>query len=314
LKDNLLKLRNRIANTDVLFIGMLLAISGTFLFSLKPILIKQAYALSVSSEQLITLRMFIAAPFYIAVFIFMWRRNPERHAAIKRRIPAITALGILGYFIASYLDLLGLNYITAQLERVVLFCFPTIVVLLSKFLLKKPLPKNIWLLLGMSYSGILIIFGHDLMTLGSNVTFGVSLVFISAFAFAFYVIYSKPLMSETGSQAFTSIAMLAASTAIAIWSIWSVPKGGLMVSVEAYFLATLLAIFCTFIPSLLIAAAIQRIGPEFTSIVGTCGPVITSVLAVLLLGEAFTMYHFIGLLLVSSAIGMMLITDRAKNK
>lgn len=309
-----LNLKNRItsiAQSDALFIGVLLAISGTFLFSLKPILIKQAYALSLSSEQLITLRMIIAAPFYFAVFLFMWFRKPERRIAIKRKLPAIAGLGVLGYFIASYLDLLGLQYITAQLERVVLFCFPTIVVLLSKFLLKKPLPNNIWLLLGMSYSGILVIFGHDLVTLGADVIQGVSLVFFSAFAFAFYIIYSKPLMVDTGSQVFTSIAMLAASAVIFVWAFGRLPTDALMVSTEAYLLATLLAIFCTFIPSLLIAAAIQRIGPELTSIVGTCGPAITSILAVFLLGEAFTIYHFVGLLLVMSAIGLMLKTNHA---
>lgn len=254
--------------------------------------------------------MIIAAPLYIAVFIYMWQRNPERRTAIKSKLPVIAGLGVLGYFIASYLDLLGLQYITTQLERVVLFCFPTIVVLLSKFLLKKPLPNNIWLLLAMSYCGILVIFGHDLVTLGSNVVYGVSLVFISAICFAFYVIYSKPLMSETGSQVFTSIAMLAASTAIFIWSLFSLPIGSLLVTPNAYFVVAVLSIFCTFIPSLLVAAAIQRIGPEFTSIVGSCGPAMTSVLAVFILGEAFTVYHFIGLVLVMSSIGLMLKTNR----
>jgi drug/metabolite transporter (DMT)-like permease len=288
-----------------LLTGMLLALAGTFLFSLKPILIKYAYEYGLSSEQVIALRMVFAAPFYIGVIIFYWRKNAEKRTEYVSHLLPVIGLGILGYFIASYLDLLGLQYISAQLERVVLFCFPTIVVLMSYFFLKTRLPKNIWWVLGGSYAGILLIFGHDLTTFGTEVALGTGLVFLSAVAFAIYVLCSKPIITKIGSQMFTSIAMMAASVAILVFFAFTQDISGLLVSNKAYLLVAALAFFCTVIPSLLVAEAIGIIGPEQTSIVGTCGPAITSVCAVFLLDEAFTIYHGLGLTLIIFAVGSM---------
>jgi drug/metabolite transporter (DMT)-like permease len=281
------------------------------MFSLKPILIKQAYELNISSEQVIALRMLFAMPFYIGVVWYQWAKNKDTRPSYRQHLLPIVMLGVLGYFIASYLDLLGLQYISAQLERVVLFCFPTLVVFMSFFFFKTELPKNIWIILGMSYGGILLIFAHDLTTLGSNVALGTGLVFLSAIAFAVYVLWSKPLMGKVGSQMFTSIAMLGASVAIFVYFVSTQAMSGLQVSNQAYLLIACLALFCTVIPSLLVAKAISSIGPERTSIVGTCGPVITSVLAVILLGEAFTIYHGAGIILIIAAVSMMLKKEKA---
>nr|WP_136249882.1 DMT family transporter [Ningiella ruwaisensis] len=283
---------------------MLLALSGTFLFSLKPIVIKYAYAEGLSSAQVICLRMLFSLPFYAGVLIYYYFKKPERRKVVVKHIIPVAVLGILGYFVASYLDLLGLNYISAQLERVVLFCFPTIVVLMSAIFFNTKLPKNIWLVLAMSYCGILLIFAHDITTLGSEVALGTGLVFLSAIAFSVYVLWSKPLMLKMGSQVFTSIAMIAASVVIFTFFTVSESLSSLAVSKEALLICAALAFFCTVIPSLLVAEAIQRIGPERTSIAGTSGPVITSILAVVFLEEAFTMYHLTGLVLIIIAIGL----------
>lgn len=293
-------------------IGLCFALAGTFMFSLKPILIKYAYALGLNSEQVIALRMIIAMPFYLTLAVYFWVKKSEKRATYKVWIWKVSGLGVLGYFIASYLDLLGLQYISAQLERVVLFCFPTIVVVLSYFVFKTKLPKNIWLVLGMSYAGILIIFGHDLTTLGEDVLLGTFLVFISAVAFAIYVLFSKAIITQVGSQMFTSIAMLAASVCILLYFVATQPVRSLLVSAEQYLVVAAVAIFCTVIPSLLVAEGIHRIGPERTSIVGTSGPAITSVLAVFLLGEAFTIYHGIGLGLIMLSIGLMIKPTKPK--
>ncbi|MDT0594926.1 DMT family transporter [Glaciecola petra] len=276
------------------------------MFSLKPILIKYAYELGLNSEQVIALRMIIAMPFYLSLAIYFWVKKQDKRVTYKAWIWKISGLGVLGYFIASYLDLLGLQYISAQLERVVLFCFPTIVVVLSYFIFKTKLPKNIWLLLAMSYAGILIIFGHDLKTLGDEVLLGTFLVFISAVAFAIYVVFSKAIITQVGSQMFTSIAMLAASVVILVYFVATQPIQSLFVNIEQFAVVASVAIFCTVIPSLLVAEGIHRIGPERTSIVGTSGPAITSVLAVFLLDEAFTGYHGLGLALIMASIGLMI--------
>ncbi|WP_371192807.1 DMT family transporter [Glaciecola sp. SC05] len=288
-----------------------MALAGTFMFSLKPILIKYAYAAGLSSEQVITLRMIFAMPFYLGVVFFYWSKNSAKRTSYIQHIIPVAGLGVLGYFIASYLDLLGLQYISAQLERVVLFCFPTIVVLMSYFFFKTKLPKNIWLLLGMSYAGILLIFGHDLSTLGPEVAKGTALVFLSAVAFAIYVLWSKPIIGKIGSQIFTSLAMLSASLAIFIFFMATEDINSLIVPIDAYALVAALAFFCTVIPSLLVAEAIHKIGPERTSIVGTSGPAITSLFAVVWLGESFTIYHGAGLTLIMIAVGLMMKKPKA---
>lgn len=286
--------------------GFIFAIAGTFLFSLKPIVIKYAYEAALTSEQIIALRMLFSLPFYLIVGFLAWRRKPARQTAVKQHVPKILILGVLGYFIASYLDILGLQYISAQLERIVLFCFPIMVVVLSAIFFKTPLPKNIGWLLGLSYAGILLIFGHDLTTLGNNVTAGTLLVFIGALCFSVYVLWGKPIITLVGSQLFTSIAMAGASFAVLALFLVTQPISNLVVSPHSYFIILLLAIVCTVIPSLLVAEGINRIGPEQTSIVGTFGPAATSVFAVYLLDEPFTGYHFAGLSLVIAAIVLML--------
>ncbi|MDN4502528.1 DMT family transporter [Alteromonadaceae bacterium BrNp21-10] len=285
--------------------GLLLALAGTFMFSVKPILIKQAYLLDLTSVQVMTLRMLFSLPFYLLVAGFSWYKYQDKRPAYRSNLLLVAVLGILGYYVASFLDLLGLQYISAQLERVVLFCFPTIVVVMSRVFFKTPISKRIWPLLGLSYGGILLIFGHDMMTLGGQVAVGTALVFGSAISFAIYVLWSKPLMSKIGSQMFTSIAMIAAS--IAIFSHFAVtqPLVVLNVPLTALILTAAIALFCTVIPSFLVAEAINKIGPERTSIVGTCGPVITSFIAVIWLGEAFTWFHFGGLTMVILAVALM---------
>lgn len=286
--------------------AILLALAGTFMFSMKPILVKQAYLLGIDSNQLITLRMLFAAPIYFVVGAILWFKKPQLHAAYKNNIGIILVLGILGYYVASFLDLWALQYISAQLERVVLFCFPTIVVLLSRWVFKTPMPRNIWGILALSYAGILLIFGHDMATLGSAVLFGTILVFISAVSFAIYTLWSKPLIGKVGSLMFTCIAMLSASVVILLHFSFTHSLSDLQVNNEVLLVCAAIAIFTTVIPSFLVAEAINRMGPERTSVVGTCGPVITSVVAVLWLGEAFTLYHFAGLTLVMLAVWLMI--------
>ena len=286
--------------------ALLLALAGTFMFSMKPILVKQAYMLGIDSSQLIVLRMLFAAPIYFIVGLVLWRKKPQLHAAYTSNLTVILALGILGYYVASYLDLWALQYISAQLERVVLFSFPTIVVLLSRWVFKTPMPRNIWPVLALSYAGILLIFGHDMVTLGRDVLFGTTLVFISAVSFAIYTLWSKPLIGKVGSLMFTCIAMLSASVVIIVHFSFTHSFSALQVSNEVLVVCAAIAILTTVIPSFLVAEAINRMGPERTSVVGTCGPVLTSVVAVVWLGEAFTLYHLAGLTMVMLAVWLMI--------
>lgn len=290
--------------------GLLLALAGTFLFSMKPILVKQVYLLGIDSSQLITLRMLFAGPIYLVIGIILWHKNPALRSSYKSNLLFILALGILGYYVASFLDLWALHYISAQLERVVLFCFPTIVVLLSRWVFNTPMPRNIWPILGLSYAGILLIFGHDMTTLGDDVMFGTLLVFISAVSFAIYTLWSKSLMSKVGSMMFTCLAMLSASVVILLHFSLKHSYAELNVGTPALLLCATIALFATVIPSFLVAEAINRMGPERTSIIGTCGPVLTSIVAVFWLNEAFSVYHFAGLTMVMLAVWLMVKSKR----
>lgn len=301
-----------IMNQNTFAIGIALALVGTFLFSLKPIVVKFAYAYSLNSEQLITLRMIFSLPFYLVVGYLAIQRKPERKTQLKSCLFMTCFLGVLGYFFASYLDLLGLQYISAQLERVVLFCFPTIVVILSRLFFNTPLPPNIWWLLGMSYFGILLIFGHDLVAVGENILLGTLFVFLSAVCFSVYVLWSKFQIAKIGSQLFTSLAMASASICIFVLFLIKHDLSELIVSSTAYFICAVLALVCTVIPSLMVAEGISRIGPERTSIIGTVGPVITSIFAIFILDEIFTFYHALGLFFVCLAIYLMSKTERTK--
>jgi len=286
--------------------ALLIALAGTFLFSMKPILVKQVYLLGIDSSQLIALRMLFAGPIYLVIGFILWRKNTQLHGLYKNNLLFISGLGILGYYVASFLDLWALQYISAQLERVVLFCFPTIVVLLSRWVFNTPMPRNIWPILGLSYAGILLIFAHDMATLGDEVLFGTVLVFISAVSFAIYTLWSKPLMTRVGSMMFTCLAMLSASVVILLHFSFSHSFSELNVGTDALLLCAAIALFATVIPSFLVAEAIHRMGPERTSVIGTCGPVITSMVAVFWLNEAFTLYHFAGLSMVMLAVWLMI--------
>lgn len=285
--------------------GFLLALVGTFLFSLKPIVIKEVYQYDIESIQLLTLRMIFALPFYLFVVATIWRSKPHNRQLYSNNIPRIMFLGFLGYYLASFLDMEALQFISAQLERIVLFCFPTLVVLFSKWWLKTELPKNIWWVIGISYCGILMIFGHDLSNLGSEVAWGTALVFTSAVIFASYVTLSKAIIAKLGSRCFTSVAMLSAS--LFIFLHFSLVKDwqSLLLPIEVYYRVLILAFFCTVLPSFLMSEAIAQIGPERSSVIGTAGPVFTSIIAVIWLDEAFTIFHFVGLCMVCFAIALM---------
>jgi drug/metabolite transporter (DMT)-like permease len=270
-------------------VGLALALLASFLFSLKPIIIKHAYELGGNSETLMVLRMWMALPFYGAM-LFLQRKQLIKH---KRYLPAAIAVGFLGYFLSSYLDLLALQTISAQAERIILYAYPSLVVLIKAIYERKPPSKKVLTSLLLVYAGILLLLPGELSLTGSPL--GLLLMMCCAFTFALYVILSKPLISNMGVGVFTSTAMVASClfTQINFISIDLHDIEALPTSV--YGLALALAFFSTVIPSYAMSAAIAKIGPERTAITGTTGPVFTTILAVALLNEVLTPFHVIGL-------------------
>lgn len=285
--------------------GFLFALGSAILFAIRPIFVKLVYAEGVDSTSLIAFRMLFSMPIYVLLLCW-FLRDPARRARLHfKNISATAIVGLFGYYAASFLDLVGLQYVTAQLGRMLLYVYPTFTVLLGAILIGERITKRTLVSLMLAYIGVLIIFGHDLTTFGSDVTTGAMFILGSALAFSIYLIFSKSLIAELGSKVFTCIALISASVAIFIH--YSITHSILapQVNTNALVLIGIIAIFCTVIPTFLTAAAIARIGGDKTGIVSMVGPAFTSIFAVGLLSEAFTIYHLIGMFITISGVWVL---------
>lgn len=293
-------------------IGFMLAIGGALLFSVRPILVKFAYQDGIDSVSLLALRMLFSLPFYAVLFIY-FLRDAERRKKLHPRLILFTAvIGLCGYYAASLLDLIGLQYISAQLERLLLFTYPTLVVIFGALFFRKRITGTIVLALAFSYGGIASIFLHDFQLHGSNIIKGSIFVGLSTVVFALYVLFGKQIITQVGSRMFTCIAMIAASIGIFVHFMITNELSDLVTTNKVYLLCLAIAIFCTIIPSFCISEAIARIGPDRTSITGTIGPVFTAFFAVSLLDEVFSIYHALGMVLV--IIGVTILGYNKPNK
>lgn len=284
--------------------GLVLAIIGTGLFALKSVFIKLAFAEGVDATTLLALRMIISAPFYLIVLLWCLKSTDK----LKPTLPdwlKIMALGFIGYYLASWLDMQGLTYITAQLERLTLYTYPIFTTLLSWLVLKEAITKRVWLALILTYTGVLVLYLHEAKLSGSHVTLGVLLVVGSALSYSCYVLFAKPFINHYGSRLFTSIAMLASALFVIIHFFITHTPTDLIVTPTVLGYAVLIAIVSTLLPTYMIAEAIQRIGPARTSIVGTAGPIFTILMAVWLLAEPFGWFHLIGVGLVMWGVSLL---------
>lgn len=284
--------------------GWLLAVGGTALFALKSIFIKLAYAQGVDTVTLLTLRMLVATPFYLLMLGWLLRQSATVVPGANP-LAAILLLGFLGYYLSSWLDMQGLNHVSAQLERLTLYTYPIMTTLLGWFFLRERLTPRILLALVLTYSGVLVLYAREAQLEGDQVTRGVVLVAAAALIFAFYVVFSKRLIGQYGSRLFTCIAMLSSTVFVGIHFVLTHPISALAVSPAVWGYALLLGIFSTVLPSFMVSEAIGRIGAARTSIVGTAGPLITILLAVAVLGEPFGTFHLLGMLLVMVGVGLL---------
>jgi drug/metabolite transporter (DMT)-like permease len=291
-----------IPNTRQALIGSTFILLGAIGFSSKSILIKLAYsdAAQIDAITLMTLRMMLSLPVFLLVAF--WGRNVERAGQHTRDWFAIILLGVMGYYLASLLDFTGLQYISAGLERLILFLYPTIVVLLSALLYRRPISRpQGWALL-LSYLGILLVFGAGQQTEATDIYLGAGLVFASAMVFALFMTGSGHFIPRFGSRRFTAYTMSIAALTTLLHFIASHPIDRLMVSHDVFGLALMLALFSTVAPAFLMSAGIHRIGAGKASIISTVGPIVTLVMAYLSLGETLDAPQIIGALLVFAGV------------
>lgn len=292
-------------------LGLFVALLATLCYSLKPIIIKMIYLHDVTSVSVLAWRMIISLPIYIGVGIWLWMpKNKDVRPSINKQskpwIVKSMVLGVVGYYLAAMLDLEGLQYISSQLARLILFTYPTLVAILGWMIFRQRLSKTVVFALVVSYIGVGLIFIADLDQLGDQVMLGSLLMFLSVLAFSLYVLLSKTIIDQVGGNAFTVVAMLASSVFVLIHYLVVMPSwDGLSISVTAFWLIFIMTIVTTVVPSFLMAAAIGYIGPQKTAIAGTFGPAATSIFAVFMLNESFGWPQFLGLVLVVVAISFM---------
>lgn len=282
-------------------IGFALAIFGTLLFSLKSIFIKFLYQQGLDADAVLVLRMMLALPIYITILLVSLRYRPQITLS-PSTIGSVFLLGFLGYYLASLLDLKGLELITAQLERLSLFTYPFLVAVIGFFFFKEPITRKLLIALITTYSGLWIVMGQELEITGNNVVEGVCFVLASALSFSFYVLFSRAWIKRLSSLIFTSIAMISSSIFGIIHGAVIIDWSVLVINNAAWLWLAMLVVFSTVIPSFMMTEAIQRIGPAQTGVVGMLGPIFTIVLAVYLLSEPFTLEIALGVVLVIAGV------------
>ena len=273
--------------------GVLLAIGGVVFFSLRPVIIKLAYAYVVDPVTLLALRMVFSLPFFMAAALWA-RGGADSHPISGRDLAATAGLGLLSYYGASFLDFLGLQYISAGLGRLLQFIYPTVVVILSAlFLRKRPTARDILALL-LTYFGLLLVFWHALGGEQLNLWLGAGLVFTSAVFYAIYLVAGSEVIARVGSVRFTAYAMTVASIACIAQFFALRPLSALELPLEVYGLAVAMALASTVIPGFMVAEALRRIGANKVAIIGALGPVTAIVLGYLGLDEVMTPLQILG--------------------
>ncbi len=286
----------------------LLVLIGAICLSAKAVIIKLAYQYGVESVSLLTLRMLFSLPFYLFIVTYATGRLSKAYMSPgKKDLALIVLFGVIGYYLASLFDFLGLQYISASLERIILFIYPTLVVILSAIFLGKPITRNQTLALLLTYAGIGIVFSENLlMPEREDFLLGTGLVLLGALAYAIYLMGSGSLLPRIGTWRFTSYAMMAAAGAVIIhhgiqyrWALFHFPW-------EVYGLALLMALISTVLPSFLISEGIRVIGAGNTAIIGSVSPVSTIILAYIFLEERLGSMQWVGALVVIA--GVLLVT------
>jgi drug/metabolite transporter (DMT)-like permease len=293
-------------------VGYMLAALGAALFSTKGVVIKLAYEEGIGTETLLALRMALSVPFYAAIGLLAVRDSLRKGIALPGGDLVVrTALvGVLGYWFASYVDFLGLVYISAQFERLILFTYPAFVVLFGALFFGQPIRARTLLGVAISYAGLLLIFATKLDTVGPDVAKGAALVLAAAIAFALYQLFAKGLIGRVGARLFTCIAMSAAAAAALAQFALVEPLASLAVSPKLMAISLFLAIGATVLPSFLLNAALQRISAQANATIGTLSPVVTILLAVAILGEPFGWIDAAGTALVLAGVGWFTLADR----
>ena len=284
--------------------GLLLASAGSIAFSGKAIIVKLAYRHGVDAVTLIMYRMLFALPLFLAL---AWWASRGKAALSRQDWLGVLGLGFTGYYLASFLDFWGLQYISASLERLILYLNPTLVLVLGWVLYKRRITAMQALAMAVSYAGVLLVFGHEADFAGPNAVLGAALVFGSAISYAMYLVYSGELVKRLGSMRLVGLATSVACALCLLQFVLLRPlEAATAVAPEVIWLSVLNATLCTFAPVIMVMMGIERLGAGLAAQTGMIGPMSTIAMGVLILDEPFNGWIVAGTVLVVS--GVFLVT------
>ena len=292
----------RVAAAPSLLPGILLATFGAIAFSGKAIIVKLAYRYDVDAVTLIMCRMLFALPLFA---LLAWWSGRGKPGLARRDRWTIVGLGFSGYYLASFLDFAGLQFVSAGFERLILYLNPTLVLALGVLLFGHRVGGRQLAALAVSYAGVALVFWHEIGAVGPDVVLGAGLVFASAVSYAVYLVYSGEEVARLGALRLTGWATSVACVLCIAQFLLLRPLSALAVAPQVIWLSVLNATLCTFAPVLMMMMAIERIGATLAAQTGMIGPLSTIAMGVLILGEPFTASMAAGTVLVLAGIWLL---------
>ena len=272
---------------------------GAIAFSGKAIIVKLAYRHGVDAVTLLMYRMLFALP----VFALMaWWASRGKPPLVRKDWLGVLGLGVSGYYLASFLDFAGLSYISAGLERLILYLNPTIVLLLGWVLYGRGIRWRQALGMAISYCGVVLVFGLELRSQGGHAAWGALLVFLSAVSYALYLVYSGEMVQRLGSPRLVGLATTVACGCCLLQFVLLRPLSAALVAPEVLWLSVLNATLCTAAPVLMVMMAVERLGASAAAQAGMVGPMSVILMGAWLLDEPFTVWVVLGTALVLAGI------------
>ena len=273
--------------------GVLLTLFGAALFSTKAVFVKLAYAYEVAPIELLGLRMAMSLPFFLVVGAVQMRRvRPDADMNAQAVLTAVL-IGLAGYYVASFTDFAGLRYVSAGMERIILFIYPTMVLVAQRVMFGTRVTTMQWVATAISYAGIVLALSQGDAAAGSDFYRGVALVLVSAATYSLYVVGSGRMTPRYGTIRFTTVAMVAAAFGV-LAHVYLGGRSLAGLAAPVYGWAVVIAVVCTVVPTYLVADGIKHAGAGDAAIVGAIGPVVTIALEYYVLPDRLTPLQLVG--------------------